>query len=192
MLGSQAMPAAIRPLDEVLDLLLDTFRKDGYDGASLARLSKITGLGKSSLYHYFPRGKEEMLAKVLRHLEARLERDLFAPMRESGSPKAKLNAMLDVIDAFYEGGKRACLLERACASVDRARFRKPLQHVFASWIGALEGLCLEAGVERGQARHRAEDVVARIEGALILSAALSDTAPFARALQQIRDSLLAA
>ncbi|CAG0929249.1 partial putative HTH-type transcriptional regulator YxaF, partial [Planctomycetaceae bacterium] len=191
MVGSPNMPAALRPLPEVLDLLLDTFRRDGYDGASLSRLSEITGLGKSSLYHYFPRGKEEMLAKVLRHLEAKLERELFEPLRADGAPRKKLDAMLAVIDAFYEGGKRACLLERACASVDRSRFRKPLEHVFASWIGALEDLCVEAGVERGEAKARAEDAIARIEGALVLCAALNDTAPFRRALKQIRDSLLA-
>jgi len=184
------MPAAIRPLEEVLDLLLETFTSDGYDGASLARISEVTGLGKSSLYHHFPRGKVEMITKVLRHLEQQLEQALFAPMRTKESPKKKLDAMLATIDAFYAGGKKACLLERACASVDRAQFRRPLQHVFLVWIAALESLCLEAGVPPDAAKSRAQDALVRIEGALVLAAAINDTAPFRRALDQLRSSLL--
>ncbi len=185
------MPAALRPLEEVLDLLLDTFRADGYDGTSLARISEVTGLGKSSLYHYFPGGKAEMAAKVLRHMEQQLEQALFLPLRTSDSPKKKLDAMLATVDAFYEGGKKACLLERMCASADRKRFRRPLQHAFVSWIGALESLGVEAGVPREAAKARAQDALASIEGALVLCAAIDDTAPFRRALDQIKSSLLA-
>ena len=64
---------------EVLDRLMDTFRRDGYDGASLAQWSAVTGLGKSSLYHHFPGGKSDMALQVLAHMAAGLERDLLAP-----------------------------------------------------------------------------------------------------------------
>ena len=51
------MPAALISRDEVLKRLAVAFRQDGYDGASISRLSASTGLGKASLYHYFPRIK---------------------------------------------------------------------------------------------------------------------------------------
>ena len=61
------MPA---PLDaneklEIIDRLFVVFRDRGYEGSSLADLSQATGLGKSSLYHHFPRGKEQMAEAVL-------------------------------------------------------------------------------------------------------------------------------
>lgn len=40
-----------------------------------------------------------------------LERALFEPLRSAGAPRKKLDRMLDTIDSFYEGGKKACLLE---------------------------------------------------------------------------------
>jgi TetR/AcrR family transcriptional repressor of lmrAB and yxaGH operons len=184
------MPAAIATKEEVLTRLLETFRRDGYDGASLAELSKVTGLGKSSLYHHFPGGKEEMATEVLVFLEEQLERDLFAPLRSKGAPAVRLEAMLDAIDAFYEGGKKACLLERLCASTQHARFRRPLSRAFAKWIGAIEALAKEAGVGTSTARARAEDAVVRIEGALVVSAGTNDTGPFRRALDHIRTTLL--
>src|SRR6476469_10425022 len=155
---------------DMLDRLMDLFRKKGFDGASVSDISESTGLGKSSLYHHFPNGKEEMALQVLAHLEGQLEAALFEPMRSTGAPGKKLDRMLDTIDAFYEGGKKACLLERLCASVDARQFRRPLGRAFNTWIEAVEGLGVESGLPRAAARLRAEDLVVRIEGALVVCA----------------------
>ncbi len=183
------MPAALLPREEVLERLLSAFRDRGYDGASLTELSAATGLGKSSLYHYFPGGKEDMAEQVLAHLDAQLAAALFAPLKMKQSPARKLKAMLTTLDAFYEGGKRACLLERLGASVDRARFRRPLAHAFTAWIEAVEGLCLEAGLPKPLARRRAEDLVVRVEGALVVCAGTGDARVFERTLEDLRTSL---
>jgi AcrR family transcriptional regulator len=185
------MPAAILPKDDVLDILLNTFRERGYEGASLAELSAATGLMKSSLYHHFPGGKEDMAEQVLAHLERQLAADLYQPMRSSQTPTKKLGAMLDAIDAFYEGGRTACLYERLSASVDRAKFRRPLKKAFATWLDAVEALCLEGGLSKAVARARAEDFVVRIEGALIVCAGTDDCSVFARTIKSLRSSVLA-
>ena len=143
------MPAPTLSKDEVLDLLLNTFRERGYEGSSLAELSTATGLGKSSLYHYFPGGKVDMAEQVLGHLDRQLSANLYEPLRSAQPPAKKLGRMLDVIDAFYEGGRKACLLERLCASVDRANFRRPLRQAFETWMEAVEAICLEAGLPKG-------------------------------------------
>lgn len=185
------MPAPLMPKDEVLDRLLSTFRDRGYEGASLAELSAATGLMKSSLYHYFPGGKEDMAEQVLVHLNRQLRADLFEPLRSKATPAKKLEAMLRTIDAFYEGGRKACLLERLVASVDRARFRRPLRDAFAAWRDAVEALCREAGLPKGEARARAEDLVVRIEGALIVCAGTGDRGVFRRTIADLRANLLA-
>jgi AcrR family transcriptional regulator len=176
---------------DLLDRLMDLFRAKGFDGASLSDISESTGLGKSSLYHHFPKGKEEMALEVLAAMEGQLEQALFAPMRSAGTPARKLDRMLDTLDHFYEGGKKACLLERLCASVDAGRFRRPLGRAFTSWIEAVEGLGVESGLPRAVARRRAEDLVVRIEGALVVCAGTGDTGVFARAIRDLRESVLA-
>ena len=185
------MPAPISSKDEVLDRLLDTFRERGYEGASLAELSAATGLMKSSLYHYFPGGKEDMAEQVLAHMDRLLETSLYEPLRSTRSPAKKLSAMLDAIDAFYEGGRKACLLERLCASVDSARFRRPLQRAFTVWMDAVESICIEAGLSKAVARVRAEDLVVRVEGALIVCAGTDDYSVFARTIKSLKASVLA-
>ena len=175
----------------MLDRLMDLFRDKGFDGASLADISDSTGLGKSSLYHHFPNGKEEIALQVLAHLEDQLEQALFEPLRSSETARRKLDRMLDAIDAFYEGGKKACLLERLSSSVDAKRFQRPLGRAFKAWIDAVETLGVESGLPRSIARTRAEDLVVRIEGALIVSAGRGDTRLFARTLRDLRESVLA-
>jgi TetR/AcrR family transcriptional regulator, lmrAB and yxaGH operons repressor len=128
---------------------------------------------------------------VLAFLEEQLELALFEPMRAAGTPRKKLDRMLDTIDAFYEGGKRACLLERLCASVDARRFRRPLGRAFSTWIDAVEALGVESGLPRAVARNRAEDVVVRVEGALVVCAGTGDTSIFARTIRELRESTLA-
>jgi hypothetical protein len=111
-------------------------------------------------------------------------------MRSNASPSRKLVRMLDAIDHFYEHGKRACLLERLTASVDHGHFRRPLGRAFGTWIDAVEALGIEAGLPRGVARHRAEDLVVRIEGALVVCAGTGDTTVFARTIRDLRESAL--
>jgi AcrR family transcriptional regulator len=184
------MPTRILTRDELLERLMGSFRDSGYDGASIAELSAITGLGKSSLYHHFPGGKADMAQHVLEHLEATLETQLFEPLRSQASPQAKLSGMLDALSAFYDEGRRACLLERLCASVDRSNFRRPLARTFERWIGAIEALARDAGLSEVLARRRAEDMVVRIEGALVVSAGTGDTGVFIRTIADLRASLL--
>ena len=185
------MPAPLLTKDEVLDRLMRTFREKGYDGASLAELSAATGLGKSSLYHYFSGGKADMAAQVLDRLEVILEAALFEPLRSDRSPAAKLGAMLDALASFYDDGRQACLLERLAASVDHKSFRRPLARAFERWIDAVEALAREAGLPPALARARAEDLVVRVESALIVTTGNSNTKVFTRTLAALRSSLLA-
>src|SRR5678815_2126642 len=83
--------------DEVIAILVETFRRDGYDGASIATLSKATGLGKSSLYHYFPGGKVDMATQVLAAVQDWIERRMVATLTGGGTPRARLAR-----DAFGE------------------------------------------------------------------------------------------
>ncbi len=184
------MPPQLMRREKLLDLLIAMFRKNGYDGTSFSDITAATGLGKSSLYHHFPGGKEEIAVAVLEHLSARL-RPVLEALRDGRPPPAKLDAFLDAVNDLYDGGRMACLLERLCASADRRRFAEPLKASFHALMGAFEGLGREAGLARAEARARAEDAVVRIEGSLVLAAGTDDPRVFQRALESIRATLLA-
>jgi TetR/AcrR family transcriptional regulator, lmrAB and yxaGH operons repressor len=184
------VPPLLMSREKLLDRVLVMFRENGYDGTSVSDITAATGLGKSSLYHHFPGGKEEIAVAVLEHLGVRLRPALEA-LADDGPPQAKLAAFLDAVDALYDGGRMACLLERLSASADRGRFAEPLKASFAAFMNAFERLGREAGLSRAEARARAEDAVVRIEGSLVLAAGTEDASVFQRALTSIRATLLA-
>jgi AcrR family transcriptional regulator len=185
------MPAPLIPRDEVVDRLCEVFQRLGYDGASLAELSRGTGLGKSSLYHYFPNGKEEMALAVLRRAHTWIEQHAVAPLTGEGSPKERLERMLRSVDSLYAGGKNPCVLGNLVVGAARHLYQRQLRSTFSTWIEGLERLALEAGLSRRTARERAEDVVLQIEGALILCGGLDDPTSFRRVLRKITKEFLA-
>lgn len=185
------MPAALLSREEVVERLMRVVRRHGYDGASLAELSKATGLGKSSLYHYFPDGKDDMVRAVLEHLESQLRETVFEPLRRPGPARRRVEEMIDTVDAFYRGGREACVLGNLVLGTSRSRFRSKLEAIFNEWIDALSAALIDAGLSKAVARARAEDAVMRVEGALILAGAMNDASLFARAVRQLPAELLA-
>ena len=170
---------------------MQVVRRHGYDGASLAELSKATGLGKSSLYHYFPDGKDDMVRAVLEHLGSQLQASIFGPLREAGPPRRRVERMVKTVDGYYRGGREACVLGNLVLGTSRTRFGAKLRAIFDEWIDALAVALRDAGLSRSVARARAEDAVIRIEGALVLAGGMDDVSLFGRALKQLPAELLA-
>lgn len=179
------MAKAAPAREEVLEKLAEVFRRAGFEGASMSDFSGATGLGKSSLYHLFPGGKEEIACAVLDRAIASLERDVIAPLKGPGTPRARLAAMRRELDALHDGGRAPCLLAAFAIERTRALFQPRLRVVFRTWIAALSDLLRAAGREPAEARRRAEEAIARLQGALVLVAGLEETAPFRRALGEI-------
>jgi TetR/AcrR family transcriptional repressor of lmrAB and yxaGH operons len=184
------VPAPLSSRDEVVARLFEVFRDHGYDGATLSELSRATGLGKSSLYHYFPNGKEDMALAVIKSTDSWLRENVAAVANGAGTPRVRLTRILAAIDQVYAGGSKACVLGSLVSSGLPQPFQRRLNDAFDVWIGALAQLALEAGASPKRARARAEDAVASIEGALILAAGVNDPAPFRRRLRAIPDALL--
>ncbi len=176
--------------DEAIAQLISVFRQYGYEGATLARLSKATGLGKASLYHYFPKGKEEMATAVLNHLSVWLEENILALLRGSGKPDERIRAMGKNVNQIYDQGEQACLLAMLSIGESHHLFHTQIQQVLNAWINALAQVLVEAGLETGEARLRAEDAILQIQGALVLARGLNDTTPFQRVLQRLPKDLL--
>ena len=131
-----------------------------------------------------------MLLGVFERLAAQLRAALFKPLRGPGTPKNRINAMVRTLDAFYVHGQESCLLAQVVLGSTRTRFRAPLRAIFAEWMDAIAGVVVDAGHSKTVARHRAEDAVLRIEGALVLTGGMTDLQIFSRMLKQLPTALL--
>ncbi len=177
---------------DVLPALGEVFREHGFEGASLAHITARTGLGKGSLYHFFPGGKEEMATAVLDHIDHWFETEVFAPLRTQADGAAAINHMLEAVDRYFRSGNRVCLVGAFALGVTRDRFAARLSGYFAAWRAALADALVRVGHPPAVAQDMAEDAVAAIQGALVIARALDDTGAFTRAMDRLRQRLLAA
>lgn len=183
------MPRVVNERADVLPALGALFREYGYDGASLALIGEKTGLGKGSLYHFFPAGKEEMAAAVLADIDAWFTEHLFRPLRDGADARAAIRAMFRVVDAYFCSGQRVCLVGAFALCHVRDRHADRIDGYFATWVDVLAGALRRAGKQPRTARDLAEDVVASIQGALVLGRALDDDALFKRMLKRLQARL---
>jgi AcrR family transcriptional regulator len=185
------MPTTKVEPDHIIDRLMEVFRTVGYDGATLSRLSKATGLQRASLYHRFPGGKKAMAEAVLAHARAWLDRHVLSPLTGSGTPHARLQKMANALGTFYMQGGTSCLLDSLSFGEGNAIFRDPIRAAFAHWIETLAALVAEStGCSTAEAHRRAEDAVLSIQGALVLARGTGDPQPFQRVLKRLPAILL--
>ncbi len=185
------MPPALLTRNEVVARVMAVVRSQGYDGASLAELSKATGLGKSSLYHHFPDGKDDMVGAVLDHLETAFDATVLAPLRAPGPAPARLKRMNAALMSFYREGREACLLASLGIGDSSHRFHPRVKQIFRLWMDAIERALRDGGLSRAVAAARAEEALVRIEGALVMARSLDEPAIFVRTLKALPQQLLA-
>jgi len=176
---------------ELLVKLSAVFKDYGYEGASLAILSDATGLKKPSLYHRFPRGKEQMAEEVLSFTYAWIEKNILQPLKTPASPEKKIALFATQIGKLYNNGKDACLLNvlSTTKAVDNP-FASAIHSTFETLKTALSEIAMEKNIDRKEAEIRAERVLIEIQGALVLSRGTGATAPFKRILQNLPKTLL--
>lgn len=170
---------------DAIPALAEIFRERGFAGASLSEITRITGLGKGSLYHFFPGGKEEMAKAVLDDIAGWFEMNVFMPLRESEDPAAGIDCMFKAVVCFFHSGRRICLVGTFALDDTRDRFTSEVQSYFSTWIRVLAAALKRSGFDAKPARATAEGVVAGIQGALILARAGNDPAMFTRAMKRL-------
>lgn len=177
--------------DKLVGQLVDVFRVYGYDGASLTNVARVTGLGKTNLYHYFPGGKKEMAEAALERVDLWLETSILTNLYSKVQPIDKLQTMCGQVNQFFNEGHNSCLW--AVLALGRSSndlFHQQIKRSLAQWIDAIAAVLEEAGLEPQVAKHRAEDAVLRIQGALVLVRGLDLIEPFQRLMQALPLELL--
>jgi TetR/AcrR family transcriptional regulator, lmrAB and yxaGH operons repressor len=177
------------PKETYIPCLLQLFRQYGYDGATLARISEATGLGKASLYHYFPGGKDEMVQAVMDCLERWLAENVLPSLQGDDTALEKLHRMCDRLSELYEAGQQPCMSATLLLGSARDLFHDRVQARYCAWIGAVEKVLVDAGLDRTTAQQRGEDMVIALQGSLIVAQGMSSPEIFQRSLQQLPQQL---
>lgn len=143
---------------DAIPALAEIFREHGFEGASLAEITKRPGW---------------------------FETNVLMPLRESEDPAAGIDHMFKAVIRFYHSGRRVCLVGTFALDDTRDRFASEIESYFAAWTRVLAAALKRRGFDTRAARETAEDVVAGIQGALVLARAHDDSELFMRAMKRL-------
>ncbi len=184
------MPPKIISDDQLADRLLDVFRSKGFEGSSLSDLHDATGLGRSSLYHRFPNGKEDMAAAALERTIYHFSTVVFADRNQEWPAPRRLKSIIQALRVFYDEGRMPCLLETLSVGTPPEQIATLTQQAVKAWIETFKVLAIESGVPPKKAEERATDAVGAIEGALVIARTTGSTGAFDRAMKVLPNRLL--
>lgn len=177
--------------DAVVPVLAESFREHGYEGASMAILQDASGLGRGSLYHFFPGGKDEMAAAVLTDIRTWFTEHIFAPLRAAdNTPEAArqgIQEMFDDVSTYFRSGRRVCLPGMFALGRERDQFDDAVHGYFIEWVEALTTALNAVGTQ--EPRNHAIQLVATIQGGITLTRALNGPDAFDIALSAARSPL---
>lgn len=184
------MPTPSLSREEVAQILLTEFRRSGYEGASLSALSAATGLGKSSLYHYFPNGKVDM-GRAAMEVVNHWIREKVTPLLSSGTePEKRLKRYFTAMSDFYAKGTLPCLTDLFTIGEAASYFQQQIKQNIGNTIKLITAVLKDAGFTPAEAARRAEDGLVMMHGALVVARAQGNTAVFTRVMRSIPDMLL--
>jgi TetR/AcrR family transcriptional regulator, lmrAB and yxaGH operons repressor len=165
--------------DLVIHRLSELFRAEGFEGASLMRLAECAGLKKASLYHRFPRGKQQMAEEVLTATGNWFQQHVLLPLNTDEPVNDRMHVVVRALDTFYGGGSRGCLLNMlASPGGASAPFAATIAAMFEALIAGFTKLGQDAGLSASQAAIRAERCVALLEGGLVMARGMNTPARF--------------
>ena len=175
--------------DEFLDRALDLFRTYGVEGVSLSRLSEAIGLEKASLYHRYPRGKDEIVMAVVARVIQWFGEHVFAPLKAEGTTRRRVGIVAEQLRTFYCDGTKPCITDVLSISSGGEELAATLKIALQAWMKAFAEIARESGLSPRLSRQRAEEAIVRIEGSLVVARVLGDNMPFQRVIKLLPDLL---
>ncbi|MCZ4521631.1 TetR/AcrR family transcriptional regulator [Rhodococcus ruber] len=185
------MARTVLERSDAVRALADVFRKRGFEGGSLSVIQQETGLGRGSLYHFFPEGKTDMARAVLDQVAEWFEEQVFEPLRTTENATNAVEAMSRKVADYFMSRESVCLFAAITLGQEKETFADAVRGYFTDWVDALADVLQRGGLSTQEATDRALDAVAAIQGGLILARAFGDDSIILRIIDRTQQHLLA-
>ncbi|MBT0768688.1 TetR/AcrR family transcriptional regulator [Kineosporia sp. J2-2] len=184
------MARTVLDRSDAVRALAGIFRKRGFESASLSVIQREAGLGRGSLYHFFPEGKTDMARAVLEQVDEWFEEKIFTPLRTTTDATQAIEVMSREVADYFISRERVCLFAAMTLGQEQETFAEEVRAYFTEWVDALAQALRTGGLPSQEAADRALDAVAAIQGGLILARAYGDDATFLGIVARAKQKLL--
>jgi TetR/AcrR family transcriptional repressor of lmrAB and yxaGH operons len=174
----------------ILDAAGHLFKTQGFHATGMNEIVARSKAPKGSLYHYFPRGKEQLATEAIQESGRETQALMQAAIAEHPDPGAALEAAVLALahqlqDSDFANG---CPLATVAleASHTSENIRKACMDGYERWLQMLQTPIVEQGVPADVARDMACFALSAIEGALLLSRVQRSIKPLETAARTLR------
>lgn len=165
------MAKTVLDKSDAVRALAGVFRRRGFESASLSAIQQETGIGRGSLYHFFPDGKTDMARAVLEQVGEWFGERIFGPLRTADDAAGAIRTTSREVAEYFLSRERICLYAALTLGEERTAFTDSARSYFTDWVDALAGALVRGGLAQREASAQAVDAVAAIQGGLILARA---------------------
>jgi TetR/AcrR family transcriptional regulator, lmrAB and yxaGH operons repressor len=157
----------------MIDGAIRLLAQQGLQATSFAEVLALTGAPRGSVYHHFPKGKEQLVSAAIDRAGARALHTLDG---KQGASAEELTAL------FLDLWREVLAVTVATDSMDLV---KRAGAVFRSWRAQLAERFEESGLSAKESAQFAATLVAASEGAVVLSRAEQSLEPFDLVAEQL-------
>ena len=181
--------------ERILTATNELFRRQGFNGTSLSQIVKASSATTGSLYHFFPGGKDDLTAEVLRTSGAAYGELVKMIVGAASDPAVGLTDAFEGVATLIEDSNFIDPCPIGTIAREVASTHEPLRQVAAGvmqgWADMLVSLFVDAGIARDRAMSLATISIASIEGGFIMARAQRNVEPLLAIGQTLRDLVAA-
>jgi TetR/AcrR family transcriptional regulator, lmrAB and yxaGH operons repressor len=166
--------------------------RHGVQATSFGEVLKATGAPRGSIYHHFPRGKDQLIEEAVELLGALA----FDPIEQYAGGTAEeitrefLGIWRSFIGGFGDVGPGGgCAILAVTVTADSAQLVDHAAAVFRRWRTRLAELLHQGGLDPDDAEGFAATMLAAIEGATAFARAERSMAPYDLVSRQLLDQV---
>jgi TetR/AcrR family transcriptional repressor of lmrAB and yxaGH operons len=178
----------------LLDASASLFRRQGYAASGLKQIVTEGEAPWGSVYHFFPNGKEQLAVEAILRSGARYEKLIDRAFERAGNPVDGTLAFFAFAAEALDRSDHADGCPIATVALEAGITSEPLREacatVFSSWTESIGAHYAAAGISSPDALARF--ALSALEGAILLSRTLRDTAALAQTGHHVAIAIRAA
>jgi len=179
------MPIQKTTKKEIIATSYQVFRRQGYHRTTLEQLAQATGLTKGVFYHHF-KNKEAIMQEVLRTSHSYFSAKVFSIAYQDEVPaRERMQRMIEASNRILAKDCYGCIFANTALEINHIEeeFAQFTRDFFEDWEKAFTHI-LESEYQPNKAQLLAQQIIADIEGSLILMQVHQDKGIIIRAYER--------
>ena len=161
----------------------------GLQATSFSEVLEAASAPRGSVYHHFPRGKDQLVKAAIESVDGTMRRALET---KAGAPAMEIAAhFLDLWRTVLTRSqfKAGCAVVAVTIAADSKDLLEETRKIFREWRQRLAAMLAKGGLDPREAEAFAAMLIAASEGAVIVSRGEQSLEPFEIVAEQLLDQL---